>query len=231
MTTGRVSVSVIIPTLDESSTIVGCLDHLGAQGADEVIVADADSPDGTAELARAAGARVVGSPRGRGVQQNRGAASASGDVLLFLHADCRLEPGSISCLRRFMSRCPLVPGGCFRMRVDAPDLSFRAIDSAAHLRAGVLGLPYGDQGIFAPRWAFDRVGGFPELPLMEDVYLSMRLRKLGRIAMLPGRIYVSPRRWRRQGILGQSVRNWALTAAAASGVPTELLARLYPIVR
>jgi rSAM/selenodomain-associated transferase 2 len=231
MGAGRVSVSVIIPTLDESSTIVSCLGHLAGQGADEVIVADADSPDGTARLAQAAGAMVVRSPRGRGVQQNRGAALASGDVLLFLHADCRLEPGSISCLRRVVGRRPFVPGGCFRMRVDAREPSFRSIDAAAHLRAGVLGLPYGDQGIFVPRWAFDRVGGFPELPLMEDVHLALRLRKLGRVALLPRRIFVSPRRWQRHGILGQSLRNWALTAAAAAGVRSDHLARFYPVVR
>lgn len=231
MSSPRVSVSVVIPTLEEAASIGSCLDRLAPQGADEVIVADADSADGTAGLARAAGARVVRSPRGRGVQQNRGAAASSGDVLLFLHADCRLEPGSIACLRRFVGRCPRAPGGCFRMRVDAPDLAFRAIDAAAHLRAGLMGLPYGDQGIFVPRWAFDRVGGFPELPLMEDVYLALRLRKLGRVALLPRRIYVSPRRWRSQGILGQSIRNWGLTAAAAAGVGTGTLSRFYPVVR
>ncbi|WP_169974859.1 TIGR04283 family arsenosugar biosynthesis glycosyltransferase [Tautonia rosea] len=224
-------VSVVIPTLNETSTIGSCLDHLAGQSVDEVIVADAGSPDGTAELANRAGARVVAAPRGRGVQQNRGASEASGDVLLFLHADCRLETGAIDVLKRFVARCPKVPGGCFRMRVDASEWAFRAIDAAAHLRAGVLGVPYGDQGMFVPRWAFDRVGGFPELPLMEDVFLMLRLRRLGRIALLPRSIQVSPRRWRNQGILAQSVRNWALTAGAAAGISTRTLARFYPVVR
>ncbi len=224
-------VSVVIPTLNEAKTIGSCLDHLADQGVDEVIVADAGSPDGTADRASRAGARVVAAPKGRGVQQNRGALEASGDVLLFLHADCRLEGGAIAELQRFVARCPKVPGGCFRMRVDGPEWAFRAIDAAAHLRAGVLGVPYGDQGIFVPRWAFDRVGGFPELPLMEDVYLMLRLRRLGRIALLPKRIEVSARRWRNQGILGQSLRNWALTAGAAGGMSTETLARFYPVVR
>jgi rSAM/selenodomain-associated transferase 2 len=224
-------VSVVIPTLNEAGTIGSCLDHLAGQGVDEVIVADAGSPDGTAELARRAGARVVASPRGRGVQQNRGAAAASGEVLLFLHADCRLEAGAIGVLKRFVARCPKVPGGCFRMRVDGPEWAFRMIDAAAHLRAGVLGVPYGDQGIFIPRWAFDRVGGFPEVPLMEDVYVMLRLRKLGRIALLPRRIDVSARRWRSHGIVGQSLRNWGLTIGAAAGITTETLARFYPVVR
>lgn len=225
------AISVVIPTLDESATIVACLRDLSGQGANELIVADASSPDGTADLAARAGARVVDSPRGRGVQQNRGAAVATGDVLLFLHADCRLDPGAIRRLRGFVARNPRVPGGCFRMRVDGPERAFRAIDAAAHLRAGVLGVPYGDQGIFATRWAFGRVGGFPEVPLMDDVYLALRLRRLGRLALLPSRIHVSPRRWRRNGIVGQSLRNWALTIAAAAGVRPEVLARFYPVVR
>jgi hypothetical protein len=137
----------------------------------------------------------------------------------------------VAALRRFVGRHPRVPGGCFRMRVEAPERAFRAIDAAGHLRAGVLGLPYGDQGLFVPRWAFDRVGGFPETRLMEDLLLARELRRLGRLALLPARIYVSPRRWRHQGLLRQTLRNWALTAAAALGVGTETLARFYPVVR
>lgn len=224
-------VSVIIPTLNEASTIGPCLDSLADQGAEEIIVADAESPDGTASLASRAGAIVVNSPRGRGVQQNRGAAESSGDVLLFLHADCRLEPGAITCLRRFIARNPNVPGGCFKMRVDAPELAYRAIDAAAHLRAGVLGLPYGDQGIFICVWSFGIVGGFPEIPLMEDLFLAFKLRSIGRLVVLPKRIIVSPRRWRNHGILGQSFRNWTLTAGAAAGVGVDRLARFYPVIR
>jgi rSAM/selenodomain-associated transferase 2 len=222
---------VVVPTYNEAATIARTLERLAHQGADEVVVVDGASADGTAALAAAGGARVVTSPRGRGVQQNRGAAVASGDVLLFLHADCWLEAGAVAALRRFVGRHPRVPGGCFRMRVEAPERAFRAIDAAGHLRAGVLGLPYGDQGLFVPRWAFDRVGGFPETRLMEDLLLARELRRLGRLALLPARIYVSPRRWRHQGLLRQTLRNWALTAAAALGVGTETLARFYPVVR
>ena len=224
-------VSVVIPTLDEATTIADCLEHLAGQGAFEVIVADAESPDGTAAIAQRRGARVVRSPRGRGVQQNLGAASATGDVLLFLHADCRLQRGGIEAIRCLVGRSPRIPGGCFRMRVDAPDPRYRAIDAAAHLRAGLFEVPYGDQGLFVTRAAFDRVGGFPEVPLMEDVLIALRLRRLGRLAILPRSIVVSDRRWRRHGIVGQSLRNWALTAAAVAGVGPATLARYYPIVR
>ena len=224
-------VSVVIPTLNEATTIAPCLDQLAAQKPFEIIVADADSPDGTAAIAKECGARVVRSPRGRGVQQNLGASATSGDVLLFLHADCRLELGGIEAIRRLVGRSPSIPGGCFRMRVDAADRRYRAIDAAAHLRAGLFEIPYGDQGLFVTRSAFDRVGGFPEVPLMEDVLIALRLRRLGRLALLPRSILVSDRRWRRYGIVGQSLRNWTLTAAAVVGVDSATLSRYYPVVR
>ena len=169
--------------------------------------------------------------RGRGVQQNRGAAASSGDLLVFLHADCRLEDGAIAALRRYLARHPRVPGGCFRMRIEDSHPLYRAIDTAAHLRAGLLGLPYGDQGIFIRRSVFESIGGFPETPLMEDVMISLKLRREGRLAVLPARIFVSPRRWRQCGIIRQTLKNWALTAAATLGVSTEFLARFYPHIR
>jgi rSAM/selenodomain-associated transferase 2 len=224
-------ISVVIPTLDEAGTIVATLRRLAEQGADEVVVADGGSRDSTVALARGEGVRVVPAPRGRGSQQNRGAAATTGEILLFLHADCWLEPGSLAALRRFVADHPRVPGGCFRMRVEAIEPIFRLIDAAAHLRVAILGIPYGDQGIFATRDAFACAGGFPEIALMEDVFLSLSLRRPGRLALLPARIHVSPRRWHRQGILSQTVRNWCLTLSAACGIPPRLLARFYPIVR
>lgn len=227
----RPLVSVVIPTWNEATTIGRCLGDPGLREADEVVVADAGSPDGTARLAERGGALVVSGPKGRGAQQNRGASASRGDLLLFVHADCRLERGAIASLRRFATRNPRVPGGCFRMRVEHEHWGYRPIDAAAHLRAVLAGIPYGDQGIFCPRWAFEAVGGFPEVPLMDDVFFADRLRRLGRIALLPERIAVSPRRWERHGIVGQSLRNWALTALAALGAPPSWLSRCYPVVR
>jgi rSAM/selenodomain-associated transferase 2 len=224
-------VAVVIPTLNEAKTVVGTLRRLAREGPDEVVVVDAGSDDGTAALARGEGVRVLESPRGRGVQQNRGAAAVGGDVLVFLHADCWLEAGALVVLRRFLGTHPRIPGGCFRMRVESDRPAYRLIDGAADVRGGLLAIPYGDQGLFVRRSAFQAVGGFPEIPLMEDVYFSLRLRRLGRLALVPARIHVSPRRWERYGILRQSVRNWWLTASAAAGVPVGVLARHYPSVR
>jgi rSAM/selenodomain-associated transferase 2 len=228
---GKTFVSVVVPTLNEATTIVASLTRLASQGADEIIVVDASSPDGTSELAAPLCNRVIQTPRGRGAQQNRGAAVARGEVLLFLHADCWLESGAIERLRRFVRRHPRVPGGCFRMRVEDRHPLYRMIDTAAQIRAGLLGVPYGDQAIFVPRWAFERIGGFPETKLMDDVLLGLRLRQLGRLAVLPARVYVSPRRWKHQGILRQTLRNWALTMMAACGISTDVLARFYPVIR
>jgi len=169
-------VSVIVPTLEEAPSIGGCLEALATQDVEEVIVSDAGSEDGTAELAARRGARVLIGSRGRGIQQNRGASEATGDLLLFLHADCRLEAEAVDEARRFFRRAPRVPAACFRMTVQARDPLFRCINAAAHLRAGVFGYPYGDQGLVIPRWAFEQVGGFPELPLMEHLYLARELR-------------------------------------------------------
>jgi len=223
--------AVVIPTLNEATTIVAAIRDLKGQGPDEVIVTDGGSRDGTAELARAEGVGVVEGPPGRGVQQNRGAAAVQGDLLLFLHADCQLEPGAIASLRTFMATHRRVPGGCFRMRVASGNPLFRWIERGGHLRAGALGIPYGDQGIFVRRQVFDALGGFPEIPILEDVMFSIRLAQRGRLALLPHRILVSPRRWHQTGIVAQTIRNWTLTAGAALGMTPSRLAQFYPEVR
>ena len=228
-------VAVIIPTLQEARTISGCLERLRAQGADRVVVVDADSPDGTANLARASGlCEVLNGPRNRGLQQNLGAAACPEcDIVLFLHADTWLAPGSLDLLRRFVVSHPGVPGGCFRMRVDTLDPRVRLIDAFAHLRAGLFHVPYGDQAVFATRPAFDTVGGFPAVPFMDDVGLALRLGPLGRLALLPvpAVVHVSDRRWRSVGLLRQTLKNWTLTALYALGVPPETLKKAYPAVR
>ena len=226
-----IRVSVVIPTLNESSTLAATLADLAEQGPDEVVVADAGSPDGTGSIARDLGVTVIDCPRGRGVQQNWGASLTTGDVIVFLHADCRLEHGAIDYLRRFMATHPRVPGGCFRMRVDASALVYRMIDLSAHVRAAVLGMPYGDQALFAGRRAFEEAGGFPEVSLMEDVFFSLKLNKLGRIAVLPPRVIVSGRRWQSRGVVRQTLLNWSLTVGAVVGVSPSTLARFYPVVR
>jgi rSAM/selenodomain-associated transferase 2 len=230
---GALRVSVVIPTWREADRIVATLEALAAQGPDEVIVVDGGSPDGTAD--RAAGAptrpRVVRSGRGRGAQLRAGAAAASGDLLVFLHADCRLAPGALAALRRYAARHPRVPGGCFRMRITPGGRGIGVVERSANLRAALIAMPYGDQAMFARRGAYERVGGFPPWPLMEDVELARRLRRLGRLAVLPDRVVVSARRWERAGVLRQTLRNWRLITLWMLGVPADRLAPRYPTVR
>jgi hypothetical protein len=161
---------------------------------------------------------------------NLGAAHATGDVLLFLHADCSLEMGALEDAECLLSR-PRIVAGCFTMTVRAHGWLYRCIDRCATSRVALTGLVYGDQGFFLRCEAFHRQGGFPQLSFMEDLFLSQRLRRQGRIAVSPRRIFVSPRRWQRAGLVRQTLSNWLLTGLAASGIPPDRLAPFYPAVR
>jgi rSAM/selenodomain-associated transferase 2 len=222
-------ISVVIPTLNEAACLGETLRRLNAEKPYEVLVVDGGSSDETCRIA-SAGARLVRGPRGRAAQMNLGAACATGDALLFLHADCTLEAGSLRAAVQALRRRD-VAAGCFRMTVTAPGLVYRMIDACATARVRLTGLVYGDQGLFVRRDRFERLGGFPPVRLMEDVLLSARLRRQGLVVVVPPRIFVSPRRWQRQGVVRQTLRNWALTALAAGGVHPDRLAPYYPAVR
>jgi rSAM/selenodomain-associated transferase 2 len=222
-------ISVIIPTWNEASCLGDTIAALRKQRPHEIIVVDGGSTDAT-RAAAAAADRFLEAPRGRAVQMNAGAAHATGDVFLFLHADCVLEVEAIAQAERCLRR-PHVAAGCFTMRVAADGPLYRWIDFATTLRVRLTGMIFGDQGLFLRRAMFRHVGGFPGLRLMEDVFLSARLRRLGKIAVVPARIHVSPRRWQRAGIVRQTVRNWTLLTLAAGGVHPDSLAAHYPAVR
>ena len=223
------SISVIIPTLNEAACIGATIQSLRRQGPAEVIVADGGSGDGTPELAHAAD-RVLQAASGRAAQMNAAAAFARGDHLLFLHADCTLADGALPALERSLRRRQVV-AGCFSMRVQARGWQFRAIDGCGSARVRWTGIVYGDQGLFLRREDFMRLGGFPGVRFMEDVFFSRRLRREGRIVVLPQRIFVSPRRWQKVGIVRQTLRNWTLTALALAGMSPDHLAAHYPVVR
>jgi rSAM/selenodomain-associated transferase 2 len=222
-------ISIIIPALNEESAIAETVRSLRGERPHEIIVVDGGSSDGTREKASAADKVLLG-PRGRAAQMNHGAAHASGEALLFLHADCRLEAGALGAVRPHLMRRGTV-AGCFRMRVLADGWLYRMIDAAATARVRLTGIIYGDQGLFLRRDTFAAVAGFPPLRLMEDVFVSLKLRRMGRVEVASRHIFVSPRRWQRQGIVRQTLRNWALTGLAAAGVHPDHLARFYPVVR
>ena len=223
------SISIIIPTWNEASVITQTLRDLRTQRPHEIIVVDGGSSDATMSQAKDAD-RVLASTPGRAFQMNAGAAAAGGDLLLFLHADCRLAAGTLNAIERTLARRSVL-AGCFSMRVEAEGWGYRSIDACATARVRWTGVAYGDQGLFLRREDFVRLGGFPPIRFMEDVFFSQRLARRGRVVVLPQKIYVSPRRWQKVGLVRQTLRNWTLTALALAGVPPDRLAEYYPRIR
>ncbi len=223
------SISIIIPTLNESAGIAEAVQRALALGGREVIVVDGGSTDGTVDLARDA-TRVLSTAPGRARQQNAGAAVATGDILLFLHADCWLEPGSLSEIAAALAD-PARVGGCFGQQIEATGRKYRWLEWGNALRVRWWTLAYGDQAIFVRKSVFEELGGFPDLKLMEDLFFMRTLRKRGRFALLPPLLHVSARRWQKHGVIRQTVRNWLLTLAAHWGVSPNTLARFYPPAR
>jgi len=221
--------SIIIPTWNEEVALPVTLAALRRDFDGEILVVDGGSTDRTRVVASLAD-RVLVAPPSRASQMNFGAREASGDILLFLHADCTLESGALEEALRHLRR-PDVAAGCFQMSIPQPDRLYRSIEACATARVRLFGIIYGDQGFYLRRETFERAGGFPNLRLMEDIFLSLRLRRIGRIAVANKRIFVSARRWQRTGIVRQTLRNWALTALAAAGVHPNRLARYYPSIR
>jgi rSAM/selenodomain-associated transferase 2 len=221
---------VIIPTLNEAACLGDTLERLCRDRPAEIIVADGGSTDGTVQIAERF-VRVVRCPRGRAAQQNCAAALATGELLFFLHADCWPEPGWQDAARRVACRRDFV-AACFRMRIDDARPIYRLIEAGGDLRVRCFGLAYGDQGILLPRGVFFQLGGFPAVTFMEDLLLMQRVRRLGRVRLLPARIHISPRRWELTGTMRQTLINWTLTAlAVGAGISPDRLARYYPVVR
>jgi len=219
--------SIVIPTLNEAACIKQNVIRAFALRPNEVIVADGQSEDGTADLALSAGATVVTSHRGRGLQLNAGARMASGDVLLFLHADCWLEPDAAGQMATALMDTRIV-GGAFRQRIEHDCRIFRWLEWGNATRARYRKMPYGDQGVFLRRAALEAVGGFAEVGLMEDVLMIKEIRRRKwRIELLPGPLHVDPRRWLKHGVVRQTLRNWTLLAGLKLGVPPDRLAQFY----
>lgn len=225
-------VSIIVPVLDEEAAITGLLDHLAAlPGRWEVIFADGESGDATRELIthHCSQPLIVDAPCGRANQTNAGAAVARGEVLLFLHADTRLPPSAYATVAGALAN-PAVLGGNFTLRFDGADRFSRVLGAwyALQRRAGVY---YGDSAIWLRRDAFERLGGFRPLPIMEDYDLVRRLERAGTTACLPGPAVTSARRWHRLG-LARTIASWVLIRwLFLAGASPERLARLYPHVR
>lgn len=223
------SVSVVVPVLDEEARIGRQLRLLAGSGPwHEVLVVDGGSRDGTVRAAREVeGVRVLDAPRGRALQMNAGARAATGDVLLFLHADVELPPDALRHVGEALAD-PDVVAGAFRTWTvpDAPGQRLAPLLHLADLRSRYTGLPYGDQALFVRAGTFERLGGFPRQPLMEDLELSRRLRRAGKIRTVPARVRVSGRRFLSRPVYYFVLVN-VFPLLYAAGVPPARLARWY----
>ena len=225
----RPAVSIIIPVYREADAIGATLAALPAAGlarTDEVIVVDGDCQGRTLSRIDDPRIRKLGSPLGRAVQMNAGAAVARGAVILFLHADTRLPDGGLDRIGEAVIRG--ADAGAFTLEIDSGRPAFRLIERAVRLRTRLTRIPYGDQAVFVRRPVFDAIGGFREIPLMEDVDMGRRLIRAGRVpVILTDRAATSARRWEREGLVRCTLRNWALITLYLAGVSPDRLARYY----
>lgn len=223
---GRVSVSVVIPALDDGGALEAALQCTGLPGVERIVV-DGGSRDRGPEAARALGAeQVIACERGRARQLEAGFRAARGEIVLFLHADTRLDPGWLEELGAAVAD-PRVAGGAFRLGLEAPLRRARVWELGVALRSRLLRLPYGDQALFVRRELLADAGGIPPTPIFEDLDLVGLIRRRGRLALLRTRAWTSPRRYQRNGWLAQTARNQAALLGWALGLPRERIARWY----
>jgi len=217
---------VVIPTLNEAEPLPHLLGDVAQLGiTTDVVVADGGSTDATVDTARRYGARVITSPRGRGAQLRAGAEAVRGDWLCVLHADVRMPEPARGELHRAIDAA--VDAAVWRLAIDAHGVWPRVMEWGARVRDRIGGLPYGDQGLLVRRTVYEAVGGFPEIPLMEDVALIRALRSSVHVERLAAPLLVSPRRWLREGPYRTWLRNSVLITAYHVGVPPKRLARWY----
>ncbi|MDP1947720.1 MAG: TIGR04283 family arsenosugar biosynthesis glycosyltransferase [Nitrospirota bacterium] len=234
------TISVIIPTLNEERTIMATMAQTAALGFDELIVVDGGSSDETPALVESfrlstqssarSPIRLVPAPRGRACQMNEGAKASRGEILLFLHADTQLPSDAKSAIETAMAGQDMV-GGRFDVRFDRPSKWGSIISSMMNWRSRISGIATGDQALFVRHHIFEQMGGFADVPLMEDIDFSRRLKRRGATAALTATVTTSFRRWEQQGPLPTILLMWALRFLYWIGVSPHRLAHLYATVR
>ncbi len=228
MTTQK-KISVIIPILNEAKILEKTLSQLEPElGVHELIVVDGGSTDGSVHIAEKYG-KVITSEPGRAKQLNTGAVSATGDILVFLHADIWLEPGALASVATALTSGYV--GGGFQQKIDGTHFLYRAIEIAGNMRGKYLKVFYGDSGIFLRRADFERLGGFPEIPILEEMEFSEGLRRLGKTTLITPPIHISARRWETKGIVRTTLNNWLITLLYFLKFSPAQLAKLYRHIR
>jgi rSAM/selenodomain-associated transferase 2 len=224
-------ISIIIPVLNESNSINSLISHirsLDSRKKPEIIVVDGDRDAETLEVISADEVIKIKSLPGRGKQMNKGAKAAKGDIVLFLHSDTELPPDGLMLIESAMDNEKYV-GGAFDLHIKSTKSVFRLIECVASIRSRITRIPFGDQAIFMRKESFDRIGGFQEILLMEDIELMQKIKKHGdKIFIIKERVLTSSRRWDREGILRCTFRNWFLQILFFAGVSPRKLAKFYP---
>ncbi len=222
-------ISIIIPTYNEAETLQTTLDRLHAHaqgnleaGDFEIIIVDGGSTDGTVAIAQSQTTTVLQTSLSRAHQMNQGAAIARGDILLFLHADTHLPKN----FDRLIQDSP-TPAGAFRLAIDHPHWQLRLVEWGTQIRSQCFQLPYGDQAIFLSTHLFQKLNGYPELPIMEDFVLVRTISRTHRLTLLPATVTTSARRWMKRGILQTTLINQLMILGFYAGIAPETLRRWY----
>jgi len=221
-----VTLSIIIPTLNEAAHLPATLEAILTTPAIEVIVVDAHSQDETVNLAKAWGATIVLSSPGRAEQMNAGGVIAQGEILLFLHADTLLPESFAQHITQTLAQ-PDVVAGAFDLKIMGNQLGLRWVEWGVYWRSRWCQLPYGDQAIFLRATTFRELGGFPAMPIMEDWVFVRQLKRLGRVAFAPAHVRTSGRRWQRLGVVKTTLMNQMMVLGYFLGVSPQQLAAWY----
>jgi len=225
-----INLSVIIPVLNEAETIAQTLQYLQAPTV-EIILVDGGSSDPTVAIAKERGAKVILSPEpGRAIQMNTGAQYATADTLLFLHADTQLPLNYRQLVQETLAK-PKTVAGAFLLKINGQNPLLRLIEKGVNARSRFLQMPYGDQGIFLKKETFEKVGGFPILPIMEDFQLIRTLKKQGKIRLAAASVLTSARRWERLGVIQTTLINQIIIIGYFLGIPPSQLKQWYASCR
>ena len=223
-------VSIIVPTLNEELVLENTLTQIQQLSPHELIVSDGGSSDYTYRIADRFSHRVITGSAGRALQMNAGANEATGDLLLFLHADSRIEPESYRKMLECMEN-PKWIGGAFTLCIESGKWSLKLIALLANIRSKYFGLAYGDQGFFVRKEVFNDMNGFSPIPICEDLDFYYRLRKKGSVILLKEKAHTSPRRWINEGIFFTTVRNFIIAVLFGLGFPPHILTKWYLAIR
>ena len=224
------NISIIVPVLNEERSIQTTLQSLSQLAPHEIIVVDGGSRDRTCAICAQLPIKFFATERGRAQQMNLGARQASGDVLLFLHADTRLPDSALSDVAAALSD-PACVGGRFDVELEGAHWMLKIIAALINYRSRATKIATGDQALFVRRAIFERIGGYDEIPLMEDIAFCRRLKRLGKVACLRSQVVTSGRRWERDGMWRTILKMWTLKLGYLAGVPPARLKQFYADTR